>query len=155
MPSRRKDESVEQYKARVRDYWRERRATPEGRGIAAAKALAWYYANKERHRASVKRYRASNPHIKRAEKSARRAAIRGAGGRFTKADIKNLYASQKGLCVYCRSRLGGKYEIDHIEPLARGGSNDRRNIQLLCVSCNRRKGAKDPIAFAQEGGLLI
>jgi 5-methylcytosine-specific restriction endonuclease McrA len=40
-------------------------------------------------------------------------------------------------------------------PLARGGTNHRRNIQILCPSCNLRKGWKHPIDFAQEMGRLL
>jgi hypothetical protein len=44
-----------------------------------------------------------------------------------------------GRCVNCGSQL--RLEYDHIIPIAKGGSNTARNIQLLCENCNRSKGA--------------
>jgi 5-methylcytosine-specific restriction endonuclease McrA len=38
----------------------------------------------------------------------------------------------------CGSRE--RLEYDHIVPLAMGGGNSERNIELLCELCNRRKG---------------
>lgn len=34
--------------------------------------------------------------------------------------------------------------IDHIKPIARGGSNELENMQLLCGMCNHTKGAQYP-----------
>lgn len=55
-------------------------------------------------------------------------------------DVK-LFVWQRdgGRCVKCGSQE--KLEYDHIIPLAKGGSNTARNIQLLCENCNRSKGA--------------
>lgn len=50
-----------------------------------------------------------------------------------------VWRRDKGQCVKCGSRE--RLEFDHIIPIAAGGSNTERNIQLLCESCNRSKGA--------------
>lgn len=88
---------------------------------------------------------------------ARRARKRAAGGEFTADDVGDIAKLQKGRCANpaCKIKLHGKYHIDHIVPFALGGRNDRRNIQLLCPGCNMTKGAKHPIVFAQQFGLLI
>ncbi len=41
-------------------------------------------------------------------------------------------------CAYCKSKR--KLLIDHIKPLVRGGLTEMRNLQLLCFSCNSKKG---------------
>lgn len=85
----------------------------------------------------------------------RRAREAGAGGKFTAADVSNLYTKQRGCCANCGCALGDKFHRDHRVPLARGGSNDITNIELLCDLCNLRKQAKDPIDWAKQNGRLI
>ena len=41
----------------------------------------------------------------------------------------------------CRCGSRERLEYDHIIPVSRGGSNTVRNIELLCETCNRNKGA--------------
>ena len=50
---------------------------------------------------------------------------------------REVWRRDGGKCVKCSSRE--KLEYDHIIPLAKGGSNTARNIELLCESCNRSK----------------
>lgn len=42
-------------------------------------------------------------------------------------------------CCYCGSDQ--ELQIDHIHPIARGGTSETQNLQVLCGPCNRRKGA--------------
>lgn len=44
-----------------------------------------------------------------------------------------------GRCVACGSNANLEY--DHIIPVSMGGSSTMRNLQLLCMPCNRAKGA--------------
>ena len=54
----------------------------------------------------------------------------------------------KGTCVLCRADLSklmrtiNNVHIDHIVPLDVYGSNDASNMQLLCATCNTKKGAR-------------
>jgi len=41
-------------------------------------------------------------------------------------------------CARCGSP--SNLELDHIIPLSRGGATSVRNLQVLCRSCNRKKG---------------
>lgn len=43
-------------------------------------------------------------------------------------------------CQHCGSR--DHPCIDHILPVVRGGSDDPSNLQVLCRSCNSRKGSR-------------
>lgn len=54
-------------------------------------------------------------------------------------DVKvTVWQRDGGRCVDCAARE--KLELDHSIPLAMGGSNSVRNLQLLCEACNQRKG---------------
>ena len=43
-------------------------------------------------------------------------------------------------------------EVDHVIPLALGGTNDFANLQLLCRSCNTRKRGFLPFSVWTEYG---
>ena len=72
----------------------------------------------------------------------RRAAVRNSEGTHTLEDIHQLYKEQNGNCAYCGVSLGNKYHVDHIVPIARGGSNYPSNLALACADCNLSKGSK-------------
>lgn len=131
---------------------------------------AEYRRNKASHQRRMRRYRELNPELlreaarrkvaKNPEKYAsyarnRKARRRLAPGSHSGADVRAIHKAQKGKCAICRSALSGKYHVDHIQALANGGSNDPRNLQILCPPCNMRKGARDQIEFMRERGMLL
>lgn len=112
---------------------------------------AYDAANPEQKKLRKKKWVQNNPEYMKLQKHRRR----GAGGSFSKKDIDFLMRSQKQKCVSCfTSLLDGKH-IDHILPIALGGTNDPTNLQLLCPKCNREKSAKHPIDFMQSKGFLL
>lgn len=108
-------------------------------------------AAQERVRAWAK----ANPDRARANHRNGKARRRNVLGLHTAEDVARIFKMQRGRCAYCRQQLPSKFEVDHIQPIAKGGTNDARNIQLSCGKCNREKAAKDPITYAQMLGRLI
>ena len=55
-----------------------------------------------------------------------------------------LYGQQEGQCMGCRMDFPFKvFEVDHVVPQSRGGTDHLENLQLLCSHCNRIKGDRD------------
>lgn len=96
--------------------------------VLAAKR-AWYQNNRDNYRAYVRN---------------RSAMKRSAEGTHTKDDVLVLFKAQAGKCAGCACCIENGYHVDHVMPLALGGSNWPSNLQLLCQRCNMSKGAKRP-----------
>jgi 5-methylcytosine-specific restriction endonuclease McrA len=47
-------------------------------------------------------------------------------------------------CVYCWARCE---QVDHVVPVAAGGTGDWTNLAPTCESCNRGKGTKSVLEF--------
>jgi 5-methylcytosine-specific restriction endonuclease McrA len=88
---------------------------------------------RERHRgsASARGYDASY-------RRARKAAI--------DAHLQKYGAVCPGYRVLPHTATRAELSVDHIVPLADGGRNDSSNFQVICITCNKRKGRAHDIA---------
>lgn len=145
----------ESHRERTRELAREDRAThPEKNRKAWERWKADNpEANKAAHRKAKAKLRRKNPHTERLRDRIRSARRRNVGRTFSGKDIEDLFRKQSGKCAGCActlDRLGrNKYHVDHIAPLkprngGMPGTNDPANLQLLCPTCNARKGNMDP-----------
>lgn len=111
--------------------------------------------NSEKLKIYAIKWRKNNPDLVARISNNRRGRMIGADGVISKGLSTKLFELQKGRCACCGAPLGKKYHLDHIHPLARGGSNHDSNFQLLTPLCNSQKGAKNPIDFMRSRGFLL
>lgn len=117
---------------------------------------ARYWAeNLEKARARLARYRAANKDKSSIYRQNRRANKANNGGTLSPGLAQRLHKLQRGKCACCGQPLKNDYHLDHILPLALGGTNTDSNIQLLLPICNRQKHSKHPVDFMQQRGLLL
>lgn len=95
----------------------------------------------------MRRYR-EDPSTTQHSRRRRRARIKGAGGSHTKAEWLAKLAEYGGLCAYCRQSPGST--VDHVIPIARGGSDSIENIVPACSQCNSSKSDRTPQEFRGE-----
>lgn len=62
-----------------------------------------------------------------------------------------ILARDKNGCIYCTKILSeDTFVLDHLLPVAKGGTNRKHNLGSSCESCNRRRGDSEPIQFLRE-----
>lgn len=108
--------------------------------------LIWKTKNKEKYREitkiSSKKWRQNHPeHL---EKAKIRTQSRRALGILTKETL-DLVATLHPLCVYCGTKKD--LQLEHITPVAKGGTNAFDNLAMACGSCNRSKYTKTLLQF--------
>lgn len=152
------------------------------RDRVAANSSAWKEANRERvnsastarrsknpekHRAAVAKWRKNNPETAKKKlyewRANNKAKLRinqhnymaRKVGELSSGLADKLVRLQRGKCACCGLPLGDDYHLDHIMPLALGGTNTDDNIQLLRSTCNLQKHAKHPVDFMRQRGYLL
>lgn len=75
----------------------------------------------------------------------RKSALPMRHSRYVSAQVrKNVFALADNKCAKCGSTE--KLDLDFILPIAKGGTSDMSNLQVLCTSCSRQKR----VLLAQE-----
>jgi HNH endonuclease len=115
----------------------------------------WRLLNTAKSRLAASRYQKNHPETAAVIRQNRRARKLATEGRLSNGIVESLFKSQKGKCPCCKKPLGDNYHLDHIMPLALGGANTDKNVQLLRAICNNQKHAKHPIDFMQSRGFLL
>lgn len=122
--------------------------------ISAAAAEA-YRKNPSVKRDQKRAWLAKNPDAIRRHSHNRRAKVAQDGGKLSYGLASRLFTLQRGRCACCGEVLGDDYHLDHVMPIALGGTNTDCNMQLLKAVCNLKKHSKHPIDFMQERGFLL
>lgn len=114
------------------------------------KARIWHENNPEKTKEAAARWRKRNPEKRKAIALRTAHKRRAAPGVLSKDIVEILMEKQASLCACCGASLAGGFHLDHIMPIALGGTNTDDNVQLLTPRCNLRKGMKHPDIYAQQ-----
>lgn len=118
----------------------------------------YYEKNKEKTLNYLKLWKIENKNLHNLyskNAKAKRRSLEKNNGKLSKGIVQKLYQLQQGLCICCNEPLGDNYHLDHIMPLALGGTNTDNNVQLLKYKCNLNKHKKHPIDYMQSKGFLL
>jgi 5-methylcytosine-specific restriction endonuclease McrA len=143
----------EYYKKRSKEHHKSNKNKPEYKKALLIRAQAWVRENPERYQANrhgwrqknikriaelARKYRKENPEQRRAAHNRRRFRKQNANGTTDKEQFKARIEMFGGICAYCNS----PYEhMDHVIPLAKGGTNWPANLRPACAKCNTSKHA--------------
>ena len=135
------------YQAEWREQNREKKAASDRRwrsanlGRKADSDAAWRRANTERLTTYFREYRQANKDKGRDWKRNRRARRANAYVAIVRFD--EILQRDLGVCGICgKPIMDDTIELDHIIPLAAGGTHEPGNAQIAHRTCNRRKAAK-------------
>jgi 5-methylcytosine-specific restriction endonuclease McrA len=141
-------------KEKLADY--QKKYYQENKEKCLARGVRHYQENKEKYDDYARKWRKENIDSLRVHRRNRKLRVKNAEGTHGVKDIKRILKLQKRTCAACYTKFkGDDYHVDHIVPLALGGSNWASNIQMLCPPCNMSKGAKAPEVFYAERGFLL
>jgi 5-methylcytosine-specific restriction endonuclease McrA len=135
--------SRQRHKAKHREAIREKDAVYRAvrRDQDSARTRAWYLANREHVAELARKRHEAEPEARRAKKHNRRAKVSLAGGSCSPTEWGKILKRYNHTCPGC-GETEEKLTVDHVVPVALGGTSNPDNLQPLCRRCNSRKGKK-------------
>ncbi len=135
--------NVDEERERARNYAREHASEQRER------SREYRARNADKLNEAAREWRQANPDRVRANNQRRRALQRDATVEpFTHRDmLRDWEDSDLYGCFYCGSSLEKGYEVNHFDPLSKGGAHTVANLVPSCKPCNGAKNAGDPWAF--------
>jgi len=112
------------------------------------------YANDLEHREKRKQEARLSHQLDRSKMLARKhkreaIIINQHDGTVDSKTINTLLRERKS-CIYCGQNYNGnKPEIDHIDPLSKGGLHSKNNLTSCCYNCNRTKANKSFVEWLE------
>lgn len=154
-----------QWYANNREYAKERKKNFRAKNLGECRAasIAWYYANQARAIENSRKWRARNPETAKASlikwrannqdkvgKAKARRAQSELEGSATPELIQQKWDTSSHTCILCEqpiddtlpARHPKSRTLEHLIPIARGGTHDIDNLDFAHYSCNASKGAK-------------
>lgn len=138
-----RENNREQWRAtKRRSYWnnvekereRARERGKQNREYVTTKTRQWRIENRERHLEQARVY------------ASQRRALKLAAEGFCSTDkLIARFQFHGNCCVYCGAT--DRLTVDHMIPLARGGTNWPANLVPACETCNGRKHTKTYFEF--------
>ena len=103
--------------------------------------LSFYFSKQKEKKKEIKQKKESKPRKKRK--------------RFSSAVRNKIAAQQKWKCNHCLELLTDTFEVDHIIPLHKDGTNELSNLQALCRNCHGRKTIDEAILRADPNFVFV
>ena len=68
--------------------------------------------------------------------------------------VREAAGHRCGYCLSPQRLVMARLEVEHVIPLARGGTDDESNLWLGCPLCNRYKGDRTAAADPESGAVV-
>lgn len=107
----------------------------------------YYHKNPEVQKARTATWRKNNPEAHRRNQRNRLARRLNAPGRGVSAgDWNERLVEFSGRCGYCLNETS-TLQMDHMDPMSKGGAHDIENVVPACARCNVKKRDTSALEF--------